>query len=123
MRVQPAEIIDRLSIVKLKIEKIKDPFLNAEFQELIKALEAFKQEGIVIKKKWIDELYSINKKEWSLLEEISNEREKENLDYELFAKLYLKIEELNKERAKMKNKIVEETGKGFKEIKKNHPSE
>jgi thermostable 8-oxoguanine DNA glycosylase len=123
MRVQPAEIIDRLTIIKLKIEKLKDPLLKKEFEELKEALEKFKQENTKIKDEWITELYEINKEVWGLLKKINDERNKEKLDYERFGELYLEIEKMNRRRAETKNKIVEETGKGFKEIKKNHPSE
>ena len=123
MIVPPAEIIDRLSILKLKIERIGDSYLNNEFKKLKKSLEEFKQEGVRIKDEWVDKLYEINKKEWDLLEKINEERGKENSDYEKLGKLYLETERINKKRAETKNKIVEETGKGFKEIKKNHPSE
>lgn len=123
MRINPAEIIDRMSIVKLKIERIGDSELLKEMNALKQALKEFKQENIKIKEEWIEELYEINKEEWDLLEKINEERKKEKLNYEKFAKLYLEIEKMNKKRAEAKNKIVEETGKGFTEIKKNHPSE
>ena len=123
MRINPAEIIDRMSIVKLKIERIGDSELLKEMNALKQALKEFKQENIKIKEEWIEELYEINKEEWDLLEKINEERKKEKLNYEKFTKLYLEIEKMNKKRAEAKNKIVEETGKGFTEIKKNHPSE
>ena len=115
-------IIDRISIIQLKIERINDPIFQAEFNELKRDLEEFKKRGIEIKKEWIDELYEINKEAWDLLEEMNEEKEKKE-NYDKIGRLYLKAEEVNKRRAYVKNKIVEKTGIGFKEIKKNHPSE
>ncbi len=121
MELSPAEIIDRMSIVKLKIERIGDPRLSKEMEALKQALEEFRE--IKIKQEWINELYEINKKEWDLLDQMNQERGKENIDYEKIGRLYLETEIVNKKRSDAKNKIIEETGIGFKEIKKNHPSE
>lgn len=122
MQVPPAEIIDRMSIVKLKIDRIGKPELQKEFDALKQALEEFKQTGLIIKNEWFEELYEINKEEWDILEKMNEERKKEN-NYDRIGRLYIKTEELNKKRALAKNKIVKETGKGFIEIKKNHYSE
>jgi hypothetical protein len=122
MEISPAEIIDRISIVRLKIERIRLPELNKEFQALKNALEDFKKKGILMKEEWTEELYRINKEEWDLLEQMNNERKKGN-NYEKIGRIYLQTEEVNKRRAEAKNRIIEETGEGFKEIKKNHPSE
>ena len=123
MEVSPAEIIDRISIVKLKIERIGLMELEEEFEELKKALKEFQIRGIEIEENWLNELYEINKEEWDLLERMNKERKKENPNYENIGRLYLETERVNKKRSNVKNKIVETTGKGFKEIKKNHPSE
>lgn len=63
----------------------------------------------------------MNREEWDLLEQM-NELKK-NEDYEKIGRLYLETEKLNKKRNEIKNKIVIETGKGFREIKKNHSEE
>ncbi|MGV8151752.1 MAG: hypothetical protein ACP5OG_01600 [Candidatus Nanoarchaeia archaeon] len=123
MRVSPAEIIDRYSILKLKIERIKDPYLNKELEELKKAIEEFKREGIKIQEEWIEELYNTNRDEWDLLDNMNKERKKIPIDYAVIGKIYLETELVNKKRSQIKNRIIEETEIGFKEIKKNHPSE
>lgn len=123
MEISPAEIIDRISILKLKIERIKDSRLINEFNALNQAIEEFKNKGIIIEDEWINELYEINKEEWDLLDLMNQERKNEFINYEKIGKLYLKTELVNKKRSEAKNKIIEKTGKGFKEIKKNHPSE
>jgi hypothetical protein len=122
MEVSPAEIADRLSIVKLKIERIDEPSLQNEFEALKKAVEDFRKRGVIIKEEWINDLYKINGEEWDLLEKMNTERKK-GKDYAKIGQIYLETEMVNKKRAEIKNKIVEETGSGFKEIKKNHPSE
>jgi len=81
MEVSPAEILDRMSIVKLKIERIGIPELQGEMNALQKALGDFKEKGIEIKEEWISELYEINKKEWDLLDQMNEER-KSGEDYD-----------------------------------------
>ena len=61
--------------------------------------------------------YEINKKEWDLLDKVNEEKKKQDLDYEALGRLYVEIEELNKKRTEFKNKIIESTGKGFREIR------
>lgn len=121
MEIPPSAVIDRLSIVKLKIERIGKPELKKELEALEEAVGEFKKKGINIKEEWINELYEINKEEWDLLERMNEEKKKNN--FEVIGRLYIQTELVNKRRALAMNKIVEETGIGFKEIKKNHPSE
>ena len=121
MEIPPAEIIDRMSIVQLKVERIGNEESKIELDILKKEIENFRNKGMEIKNEWLEELYNINKEEWDLLGEMNEEREK-NKDLSKIVELYLRTEQVNKKRAQAKNKIVEETGIGFKEIKKNHPS-
>lgn len=121
MEIPPADMIDRMTIVKLKIERIGNPVLEKELKACENALNEFKNQGIIIKEGWIDELYKINGKEWDLLDEMNKERQGD-CDFAKIGRIYLETEKVNKQRAEMKNKIVEETRLGFKEIKKNHPS-
>ena len=121
MKISPADMIDRLTIIKLKKERIGDPALTSELYAYERAVQELNNNGTKIKQEWIDELYSINGREWDLLEEMYDER-KNGGNYEKIGKIYIETEKVNKNRAELKNKIVEETGLGFKEIKKNHPS-
>ena len=123
MEKSPGEIIDRLSIVKLKIERFGNPESQKEFTVLCEAADEFKERGIRIEDEWINKLYEINKEEWDLLDAMNVERKKDNCDLAKIGELYLETEKVNKKRAMMINMIVEKTGQGFKEIKKNHPSE
>lgn len=121
MEIPPAEIIDRMSIVQLKVERIGNEESKIELEALKKEIENFKNKGLNIKDEWLEELYNINKKEWDLLGAMNEERRK-GKDLAKIGELYLITEQVNKQRAEAKNKIVEATGIGFKEIKKNHPS-
>src|SRR3989344_7682916 len=111
MEIQPAEIIDRMSIVKIKIERIKNPILKKEYDALKDALNEFKSKGVEIREEWLDELYEINKEEWDLLDKM-NQKRKGAKDLAKIGALYLETELVNKRRAEAKNKIIELTGKG-----------
>lgn len=122
MEVPPSEIIDRMTIVKLKIERIGEPHLKKEYEAYKKALKEFEKRGIKIKKEWIKKLYEINKKIWDLEADIRKGKEG-ILGLEEVGRRALMIRDLNKKRVAIKNKISEETGIGFKDIKINHASE
>jgi len=121
MEIPPSEIIDRMSIVQLKVERIGNEESKTELEILKKEIEHFKKNGLIIEDEWLEELYGINKKEWDLLGAMNEERER-GKNLAKIGELYLQTEKVNKQRAEAKNKIVEKTGIGFKEIKKNHPS-
>jgi len=116
------EILDRMSIIKLKIERIGEPHLKKEYEEYKKALEEFKGKGGIIDKNWLENLYEINKKIWDFESAIRQGKEGE-LGLEEVGRRALAIRDLNKERISVKNEIVEKTGIGFKDIKMNHASE
>lgn len=122
MRVPISEILDRLSIVKLKVERIGEPQLQDEFLALSKALEDYKKEGFNIKENWLEDLYDINRQIWDLESDIRRGKEKE-LGLEEVGRRAILIRDTNKQRVAIKNKIAEETGSGFKDVKMNHASE
>ena len=116
------EILDRMTIVKLKIERIGEPHLKKEYEEYEKAIQEFKDKGIEIKKEWFQELYEHNRKIWDLEADIRKGKEEE-LGLEEVGRRAIKIREANKKRISVKNKIIEQTGLGFKDVKVNHISE
>ena len=117
-----AEVLDRLSILKLKVERINEPHLRKELEVFSKAIQEFKNRGTIIKDSWLNELYMINAKIWDLEYDIRKGKEGE-LGLEEVGKRAILIRNLNRERVALKNKIIEETGIGFKDIKINHVSE
>jgi hypothetical protein len=116
------EILDRMSILKLKIERIGEPHLNEEYSEYEKALQYFKEKGIDIREEWLSKLYNINGQIWDLESDIRKGKENE-LGLDEVGRRAIIIRELNKKRISLKNQIVEESGHGFKDVKMNHASE
>lgn len=128
MKMSPGEIIDRYSILKLKLERLprKDKSGNStrkiirkEFKEYEKAIEEFKKEGIKIKSSWVNKLYKINGKIWDLEADIRQGKEG-LLGLEEVGKRAIMMREINKERVATKNLINQECGIGYQEIKINH---
>ncbi len=131
MQVSLPEIIDRLSIVKLKIERIGEPHLKKEYEIYLIALKEFEKIGIKVNKKWIDKLYKINGQIWDLewdVRKVVNfenpwKEAEEKLGFEELGRRALEVEKLMKERIEVKNEISKETGSGFEEIKIYHCGE
>jgi len=111
------EIIDRITILRLKIEHSDNPVFKEQLNAFHNALIEFKLRGINIKLEWINKLYKINKSQWKIESLFKEAKEKNYL--EEMGKLYIKICLSNKERTKVKNEISEITGQGFKDIKVN----
>ncbi len=118
MEIMPAELIDKMSILKLKIERTGEPRLSQQYNEYNTAIEKFKEAGIEIKHEWFDELYEANKEQWEIYAQL-NEEKNNNRDLEKIGRLYVAVEKSNKKRVAIKNRIVEGTGKGFRDIKMN----
>jgi hypothetical protein len=122
MRFPIAEIMDRMSILKLKIEHFDKPELRKEYANFEKELDNYKKEGFPVRKKWLDELYTINSKIWILEADIRDGREGK-FSLEEVGRRALKIRDYNKERIAIKNKIIEATGIGHKDVKVHHASD
>ena len=117
-----AEVLDRLVIVKLKMERVKTEDKRSEYEFYLNVLENYKKNGIEIKQEWIDRLYQANAQIWDLESDIKRGKEGE-LGLEEVGRRAIKIREINKIRISIKNEIVEATGSGFKDIKVNHASQ
>ena len=87
-----------------------------------KAIEEFKGNGIEIRDQWIKELYNINSQIWDLEADIRAGREGK-ISLEEVGRRTLLIRDLNRQRVSIKNRIIDETGIGFKDVKINHASE
>lgn len=115
------EIIDRFTICRLKSERIGEKHLEKEYNTYLDEVNKFRKNGL-IKEEWIEELYKLNGEIWDLESDIRKGKEGE-LGLDEVGRRAIKIRDLNKLRVGIKNKIVEETGKGFKDVKMNHASQ
>jgi uncharacterized protein YdcH (DUF465 family) len=116
------ELIDRLVIVRLKAERIKDKEKEKELKFYMEELEEYRKNGFLIKDEWLERLYDVNGKIWDLEADIRKGKEGE-LGLNEVGKRAIEIRNLNKIRITIKNEITEITGSGFKDVKVNHASE
>ena len=119
VEVSVGELLDKISILEIKKEKIKDSdkliYINDEYLVLTKQLD----ENIALKgelKKLYEELKAINVKLWDI--EDNKRMCEKNRDFgENFIKLSRDVHFLNDDRAKIKIAINNKTGSKKKEIK------
>ena len=119
VEVSVGELLDKISILEIKKEKIKDSdnliFINDEYLVLTKQLD----ENITLNdeiKKLYEELKAINAKLWDI--EDKKRMCEKNSDFgENFIKLSRDVHFLNDDRAKIKLAINNKTGSKIKEIK------
>lgn len=112
MKVQPADIVDRYSILLLKSKHGID--VNDE-------LDAYEMELNNDFREYVSDLEEINGRIWELESDIRNGKEGK-LGLEEVGRRALAIRDLNNKRIKIKNNISKKYG-GFEEIKINHASE
>ena len=119
IEVSVGELLDKISILEIKKEKIKDSdkliFINDEYLVLAKQLD----ENITLNdqlKKLYEELKPINTKLWGI--EDNKRMCEKNSDFgENLIKLSRDVHFLNDDRAKIKLAINNKTGSKIKEIK------
>ena len=119
VEVSVGELLDKISILEIKQDKIKDPeklnFINNEHSILKNQLEKNVKSDEKLEKLFLD-LKDINAKLW-LIEDDKRDCEK-NKDFgEKFIKLSRDVHFLNDDRAKIKLEINNHTGSDIKEIK------
>ena len=119
VEVSVGELLDKISILEIKKDKIKDPEkLEYILDELSILKEEFKNN--IKSDTKLDELYQslkiINARLW-VIEDDKRKCEKEKDFAENFIKLSRDVHILNDDRAKIKLKINEHTGSKIKEIK------
>jgi len=119
VEVSVGELLDKISILEIKQEKIKDPeklrFINEEYSILKSQL------GLNVKtdeklEKLFQSLKEINSKLW-VIEDDKRLCEKEKDFGEKFIKLSRDVHFLNDDRAKIKLEMNNHTGSKIKEIK------
>lgn len=118
MDVPLSEIIDRISILMLKIENRDLPAFHEELKECNQEVEKMKEKGILVKEEWLDDLYKINKYQWDL-ESKNKEGQEGKLSLEELGRVYIELQISNKRRVAVKNRIVEDSKNGFTDIKIN----
>ena len=119
VEVSVGELLDKISILEIKQEKIKDTeklnFINEEHSILKDQLN----DNVKIDKKLtelFESLKQINAKLW-VIEDDKRQCEKEKDFTDSFIKLSRDVHFLNDDRAKIKLKINNHTGSKIKEIK------
>ena len=119
VEVSVGELLDKISILEIKKEKIKDTdkliFINDEYLVLTKQLDKNISLKDELKKLYV-ELKAINAKLWDI--EDNKRLCEKNSDFgENFVKLSRDVHFLNDDRAKIKLAINDKTGSKIKEIK------
>jgi len=119
VEVSIGELLDKISILQIKQEKIKDPeklkFINNEHSILKDQLEKNVKSDDKLKDLY-QSLKEINAKLW-LIEDDKRQCEKDKDFGEKFIRLSRDVHFLNDDRAKIKLKINNHTGSAIKEIK------
>ena len=119
VEVSVGELLDKISILEIKQDKIKDPnklaFINTEHSILKDQLEKNVQSNSQLEKLF-NSLKEINAKLW-VIEDDKRQCEKDKDFGEKFIKLSRDVHFLNDDRAKIKLEINNLTGSKIKEIK------
>ena len=119
VEVSVGELLDKISILEIKKEKIKNP---EKLEYILNELSILKDElkNNIKSDAKLDQLYQslkiINARLW-VIEDDKRKCEKEKDFTENFIKLSRDVHILNDDRAKIKLKINEHTGSKIKEIK------
>jgi hypothetical protein len=126
MRYPLDELLDKRSIIQLKIERIPEESdkLKEEFDEYTKAIGEYVREEVCTAnqiKKWHIELYRANGNTWDLEANI-RKGQTGDMSLEEIGKTAIEIRESNGIRVGIKSRIVSESGIGYKDIKVNHAS-
>ena len=120
VEVSVGELLDKLSILEIKKEKIKDPeklkYINDEYKILKSEFDKNVKSGEQLTKLF-EVLKEINSRLW-VIEDDKRLCEKNSDFNEKFIKLSRDVHFLNDERAKIKLEINIHTGSKIKEIKK-----
>jgi len=119
VEVSIGELLDKISILEIKQEKIKDPekleFISKEYSILKNQLENNVKTDDELDKLF-KSLKEVNGKLW-VIEDDKRKCEKDKNFGEKFVKLSRDVHFLNDDRAKIKLKINDHTGSTIKEVK------
>ena len=119
VEVSVGELLDKISILEIKKEKIKDPnkleFINKEHLILKNQLDKSVKKDEKLEKLF-QSLKEINAKLW-VIEDEKRQCEKDKKFDEKFIKLSREVHFFNDDRAKIKLEINSHTGSSIREIK------
>ena len=119
VEVSVGELLDKISILEIKKEKIKDPnkleFINKEHLILKNQLDKSVKKDEKLEKLF-QSLKEINAKLW-IIEDEKRQCEKDKKFDEKFIKLSRDVHFFNDDRAKIKLEINSHTGSSIREIK------
>jgi len=129
MRYPLDELLDRRSIIQLKIERIEEnddrKRLMREFSDYTFAIAEYINNKVCTKEQvedWHKKLYEANGVIWDLETNIRR-GQIGDMSLEEVGKTAIKIREANGKRIQIKSQIVKEIGMGYVDIKINHASE
>lgn len=113
------ELVDKISILKIKEKNINDKekraLINQELTLLEKILEkALKDKNSI--QKYLDELININSKLWKIEDDLRENERKKNFDQE-FIELARSVYFINDQRSQIKYKINKKFGSQIIEVK------
>ena len=120
--ISAGELIDKITILEIKKEKIKNKEKLSDIEKELKSLKATSADKIPNKneiKDLIDNLKRINLRLWDI-EENKRLAEKNKTFDERFIELSREVYQTNDERAKIKLKINEILGSNIKEVKSHY---
>lgn len=116
-QVSLGELVDKMTILKIKTERIKDNskvlLAQAEFDALKETLTKLKLDGI---ESYFNELKNVNEKLWVIEDDIRNCEAQKRFDGE-FIDLARSVYKTNDERFRVKNSINMKYNSGIKEVK------
>ena len=119
IQTSPGELIDKITILEIKKEKISDTksleIINKEYSSLVNSLKDNLKIEDSIKKLWT-ELKKINLKLWEVEDSIRLAEKNKKFD-EGFVELARSVYKYNDTRAKIKSDINQLSGSDIKEIK------
>jgi hypothetical protein len=115
--VSTGELLDKITILKIKSENSDNEYVIKELKELTKIAE----KNSLYNEEWISKLYDVNKLLWSIEDHIRIKEKQCSFDNE-FIELARSVYIKNDERARIKREINDLTKSNYKEIKIWSPS-
>jgi hypothetical protein len=117
VEVSIGELVDKVSIISIKLKKIKDANKLANIQkEYALLIQAMKEGGISLESVEFKRLEAINLKLWDIEDQIRNKEARKEFD-ETFIALARSIYFTNDERAEVKREVNIKYGSGIVEEK------